>query len=339
MAAATLNSPGKILKLWNKAVKKHEEGKKPQDLPKKGQDQKLRIKKGLTSLKAQAAADMSSPAHRQAFLGLRDKVAKVMRQYCRYLKTSKDEDKKVLPRYLKTAKQLTIVVQDLSPDGLDLSEEELGLEALEAVNDTALDGQLAQTEADADSVDLEAEETAPAEQEEAPPVDDKAAQWTERRKALEPQLIQALKENRGDTSKIRAIFAFAQEKAQAGDYGKALQGLDQLAVLLRQAGDGKSAAANGLAAWQAARKQVIGQIRQVEAAVARTKDPGAGPVVMVFESIIKNLSAEPTTPQNIAELERYLQDEVITAAEEVPSDLGSLTIRTPLLQALAALKQ
>ena len=53
--------PGSILKLWTKALKKHEADKDPKELPKKGQDQKLKIKKGLTTLKFQAAADLTQP--------------------------------------------------------------------------------------------------------------------------------------------------------------------------------------------------------------------------------------------------------------------------------------
>jgi hypothetical protein len=333
---ASLNSPPKILKLWLKAVKKHEEGKKPVEMPKKGQDQKTRIKKGLTTLRTQAAADMSAPAHRKAFESMRDKVAKVMRQYCRYLKTGKDEDKKVLPRYLKSVKQLTILVQNLSPKGLDMSEDDVGVEALDEVDDAALDKQLAQVETGADEIDLEAppsEEALP----QAEQVPGKEA-YEAQRKKLDPRVLDALKNNKGDTSKIRAVFSFAQGKAEAGDYGKALQGLEQLEALLRQAGEGKSAG-DGMAAWKTARSQVIQEIRAIEANIARTKDPLAGPCVLAFESIIKNLSAEPTTPQNIAEIEAYLNDEIVILAESTPAGLGKVSIRAPLSKALAGLKK
>src|SRR5258708_1274347 len=88
---ASMNNPGSILKLWVKAVATHEKGKDDKTLPKKGQEQKSKIKMGLTTLKFQGATDMATPANAERFIVLRDKVGKLMTRYCRYLKAAKDE--------------------------------------------------------------------------------------------------------------------------------------------------------------------------------------------------------------------------------------------------------
>ncbi len=56
--------------------------------------------------------------------------------------------------------------------------------------------------------------------------------YAQRRKALEPRVLAALKANHGDVSKIRAVFAFVQEKGDAGEYARALAALDNLEKLL-----------------------------------------------------------------------------------------------------------
>jgi hypothetical protein len=397
-----LNSPGTILKLWTKVVKKHEEGKKPAEMPKKGQDQKLKIKQGLTFLKFEAPAAKANPG---PFLGRRDKTATLLRKYCRYLKTSKDEDKKALPRFLKMVMSLAVVVQELDPGSLDLGEDEGGLEALDAVKTDALEEALNKPDTDAEVTDEPPRDEAgdgdlaalfkarwdklsaamlpvlkakpanmaavqqaagdalkqskvpayPAalaaldrlEQEmakaqgggngAAAAAAEPAAQWKQRSKALEPLLLAALKEKKGDVGKLRAVFAYAQEQAGNGEYAKAQQGLASLEKLLGEA----AAPTKGpdLSAWQAARQDAIAQLRKIQGAVAGSKYRDIAAVVMALESIIKNLTPRPVTPQQVAELDAYVRtDDVITAAEEVPPRYGRLKIRKPLLDGLATLK-
>ena len=94
-----------------------------------------------------------------------------------------------------------------------------------------------------------------------------------------------------------------------------------------------------LSAWVQARGEAVTQLRSVSKAVADTKDPDATRVLIVLESIVKNLTPRPTTQQSVDELERYLTtDDVITAAEEVPARFGELKLQQPLLNALAALQ-
>ncbi len=84
---------------------------------------------------------------------------------------------------------------------------------------------------------------------------------------------------------------------------------------------------------------MVAQLRNTSRAIAQTRHPDATKVMIVLASIIKNLTAAPGTPQQVAELERYLrEDDVIPAAEELPRDFSPPRIREPLPKALAALK-
>jgi hypothetical protein len=96
---------------------------------------------------------------------------------------------------------------------------------------------------------------------------------------------------------------------------------------------------NKMAVWTAAREAAVKDLRAIAAKVAATKDPDAAGVIIELQSIISNLTASPTSPQQVAELERYLTtDDVITVAEAVPKQFGTLKLREPLLKAVAALK-
>jgi hypothetical protein len=119
-----------------------------------------------------------------------------------------------------------------------------------------------------------------------PPSAGEAARWQGRRKALEALLLAALKAQRGDTNKMRAVFTFAQAKAQAGEFHSALQALDTLEKLLRAAVAAPAApAAPAVSAaparaefsvaklgkarleWISARTKAIGEIKRLQAAL------------------------------------------------------------------------
>jgi len=99
--------------------------------------------------------------------------------------------------------------------------------------------------------------------------------------------------------------------------------------------DGEDESDGWMASWKAARERVVAQITAVARNVAATGDPDARGVIIELQSIVKNLTAEPRTPQSVAELLRYLDtDDVIVAAEEVPPRFGVLEIREPLVKLL-----
>jgi hypothetical protein len=61
------------------------------------------------------------------------------------------------------------------------------------------------------------------------------SRWVKRRAALEPPYLAALKDRRGDVTRMQALFGFAVEKAGAAQYDRALQALDHLEKLLDSA--------------------------------------------------------------------------------------------------------
>jgi hypothetical protein len=277
MAKSPINNPGSILKLWNKAVKTHEVGKDVKTLPKKGQDQKTRIKKGLTTLKFQGATDLTAPANADRFVVLRDKVGKAMTRYCRYLKAAKDEDKKVLPRYLKTVKQLTAVVLKLQPGNVSQGEEDANLDSLEGVDVAEVDRAMEAPDTDGD-VNLEesaAKEPPPEEKApgKPPPAPDAAAMWAERRRKLEPLLQQALTSPRGDADRLRSVFALSDTRADAKNYVAALQSLSALEKLLAAPPPTTATDADDSAARFTARLQaLLPQVQKAAAAGVKTAE-------------------------------------------------------------------
>jgi hypothetical protein len=352
-----MNNPGSILKLWVKAVKVHEADKDPKTLSKKGQEQKTKIKQGLTNLKTQGIADMAAPANVANFVGLRDRVGLVMTRYCRHLKAAKDEDKKVLPRYLKTVTQLTALVLNLDPKNLSHADEDPSLESLESVDVSAVEKALAQPDTGGE-VDLDAPAAQDAHpgkdqpgqkqqpQHEEPgkdkPGKDLAATWAARRHEVEPQLLAALKANHPNAGQLRAVFDFALGKSEAGEFAKALQSLDNLAKLLAAPvganGAHPDVAAN-LKEWQAACIEIKNDLRKVQSKIAGAQDVNSVQAVVRLESVIKNLGHEPASQQDVKELQTWLEaDEVVTRVE-APNPWGiPVMVRERLKPVLDALK-
>jgi hypothetical protein len=66
----------------------------------------------------------------------------------------------------------------------------------------------------------------------APKVDPREKQYRDRYAALEGELAEALKDPAQDAGRLRAVSAFAIEKAEAGDYEAALKALTQLEQVL-----------------------------------------------------------------------------------------------------------
>ncbi|MES2846856.1 MAG: hypothetical protein V4747_17695 [Pseudomonadota bacterium] len=60
--------------------------------------------------------------------------------------------------------------------------------------------------------------------------------WDQIQAAVEAKVLAALKANGGDSSKIRAVWTFAQEKAEAGDFVAAMKAVTNLLPLLKDVG-------------------------------------------------------------------------------------------------------
>jgi hypothetical protein len=165
------------------------------------------------------------------------------------------------------------------------------------------------------------------------------AAWEKALAAVEPAYLQGLSDQPDKASVLRAVMGFAQGKAQKEDFPGAIAALRKLADHL-----GKAPAGNGgkttprpeavtdaaaLKSWQAARLDAIGKLRQIAKMVAASKHPDAKKALILLNSIIKNLSESPTTPQQIQELERYITNDDVVADACLAYD-----IRSPLLRAL-----
>ena len=140
-----------------------------------------------------------------------------------------------------------------------------------------------------------------------------------------------------NAARVQALMVAVNGLIKNNDYAQAGKVLDELEPLL--AGAVPPAApplADGLAAWKAAREKVVKRLRRIADKINATGDPDAPAVVIELLSIVKNLTSKPTTPQQVAELDRHLRtDDVITDAEEViPPDFYTPEIRKPLLAAL-----
>ncbi|MCA8948454.1 MAG: hypothetical protein KDE27_03070, partial [Planctomycetes bacterium] len=94
--------------------------------------------------------------------------------------------------------------------------------------------------------------------------DDDEATWIARREAIEAPYLAAVRERPGRADKLRAVLAFADGKAEAREFDKALVALDRLeqALAAQPADDGPAAV--DLQPWQAACAEIRRQLEAVE---------------------------------------------------------------------------
>jgi hypothetical protein len=164
------------------------------------------------------------------------------------------------------------------------------------------------------------------------------AEYERRVLALEPKILEAEKTRKGQ-AKWLMLFMSAQDRGSEGEYDKAFQILDKLEGLLNAPTQTNGKAAAALQQWQAARTEVTNQLRKVQAEITKAKDTNSAGAVLRLESVVKNLAFEPSTQQDVVDLEGWIRgDDVITAVEE-PNPWGlPVQIRERLLPVLAALK-
>ena len=97
---------------------------------------------------------------------------------------------------------------------------------------------------------------------------------------------------------------------------------------------------SGLAGWQAARATALTTLRALEAAIRRMDVPERDGAVILLRAIQANLTEAPTTRQQVAELQRYIETDDIVAEAEDPNGFGiKVELRRPLLAALAGLRE
>jgi hypothetical protein len=234
-AMPAIRSPGVVLKLWTRAKESYE-GKKP-DLIGNGVKEKTGIKTQLNALRDRARKGLTTESDRTDFLKKRDAAARALTKYCRFLKTSKAEDRAKLAKFLRTVKQLTVIVKGFTVDAIDLAEDDLSLDAIAAVDTTALDQELERPE------QPEAEEApAPAPPPPAPPPVPPKPQESplsleplkKRLNALMPDVART-KSHPVAGAKIEALAREIVQLLQERKANDAYQKLNALALLVKKA--------------------------------------------------------------------------------------------------------
>jgi hypothetical protein len=166
-----------------------------------------------------------------------------------------------------------------------------------------------------------------------------ADRYRQRRQALEPLYRQTVDAGPPNARVLQSALAYADKCAQAGDYGKATQGLDALEKLLRQPA-APAAAAPGRAkvGWQVARVDATNQLQKLAAAAAKTKHPLAGGVAVRLMNIVQELKREMNTRGDIAAMTTYLNTSPdVNDVEAFKADGLGCNFRPHLFQALKAL--
>ncbi|QHI99242.1 hypothetical protein GT347_15415 [Xylophilus rhododendri] len=172
-----------------------------------------------------------------------------------------------------------------------------------------------------------------------------AALYRQRLDELHKRMADALKAQHPESNKLRAVSGFAEGKAEAGDFAGAEKALDMLQKLLEQPaatpeGADKAALDAALDGWRKARAGVLAQLKDMadELKEDRGEDPDdelARDAELEVNAVMKQLTAEPRTLQQVNELTRWVtQDDVVT---DVDAYVGN--VRAPLTTALAALRQ
>jgi hypothetical protein len=168
------------------------------------------------------------------------------------------------------------------------------------------------------------------------------AGWEKALAEVEPAYLQFLRDHSDKASALRAVMSFAQGKAEKEDFPGAIAALRKLAEQLASLTAHPvtpDPVATALGAWHTARAAAVHDMRLLETAIAKSKDPDAGQAVLLLQAIIKNLTTDPGTLQSVLELEKYLTTDEIVAAAETPNRFGvSVKLRGPLVASLADLK-
>jgi hypothetical protein len=164
----------------------------------------------------------------------------------------------------------------------------------------------------------------------AGPVEDPAQEFAKRYAALKPRLEQAVREGRGDTSKMRAGAQFAVDAANQKEFARALKALEQLERLVEsatgsdlasgRAGTGKPAPGIdykiSLLNWESAQKKVRSELQKLEAAIL--KDFAQEPKFPVIKDSLKKLE------EVLGGFDERLRDKLDEAMSAPPAELPNL---------------
>ena len=179
---------------------------------------------------------------------------------------------------------------------------------------------------------------APAAAAPAAPAAAAVAEFKTRLSALLPRIKAAQAAGHPAEQDLRLKLGEAGELAKRLRFEEALQLLGEAETLLATTtpggASGTGGAAGALANWSRVRTETIAILKDLAKKVAAARHEKSATALIEVNAVIKNLTAEPSTAQQVAELERWLQqDEVVADVSAMAQD-----IRTPLLGALSGLK-
>lgn len=129
------------------------------------------------------------------------------------------------------------------------------------------------------------------------PVNPLAERWRATADKLIPHIEKALASGKGDPGKIRAVWSFAKEKADGGDYGAALKSLGPLSTLLSQAAEAEKSQAETeiaqgddtrqkLEAWEAVKAKYEPLVQEV----IKARDARSTKVAAAWDMALKAAS-------------------------------------------------
>ena len=148
---------------------------------------------------------------------------------------------------------------------------------------------------------------------------------------IEQPLLAARDAHSAAAPKAAALLQLAAGKAKTGDHRAALQGAVSARALLEA--DVRERA-DAMQQWKAQRAVAITSLKSMASKIAAAKHPSSGKAIVEIQSVVKNLTAEPASGQQVVELERWLTtDQVVADVCELVED-----IRTPLGSALEGLR-
>jgi hypothetical protein len=134
------------------------------------------------------------------------------------------------------------------------------------------------------------------------PVD--AAQYEARLAVVEPRYTEILKANPADANKMRAVFGFAAEQAEAQQYGKAVAALTQLEKLIDAAGTMGAPSGQGYKGIVAYRKSLL----ELRAAVAKVEGQIAGLIKAIPNQMPDEADLAEELASDLREANEELQD-------------------------------
>ncbi len=255
-----IRSPTKIWKLWNKINDRYgpggddgkkEDKKKPSEKEKRAAKQNEKIDKGLTVLKNISRAGVKTPSQIQRFEKVRTKVVRVMKVYCKTLK-SKLDNLQDQPKFRKSVRQLTIVVEELNPALVDAADEgEADLRDIQGVDDSRLDQALqdpALADSAADDISFDEDEGDAGTVPSAPPLprnDGEAARFAQRLKGLMPGVLELQTTDPVTAGALKNQVLEAQALSRRKDHAAAHAVLDRIETILSKGRAGKPASAPG----------------------------------------------------------------------------------------------